>query len=97
MSANNLTERIPKDKLAEVANGFNADTTATQVVQMLADMGIEATEEEAKALLDSLFTKGASLQPLGENSVNTIAGGSYNPFADPGSYDPNVNNTSCYY
>ena len=97
MSASNLIDRIPKDVLAKVANGFGADTTAQQVMQTLADLGIEATEEGAKALLDSLFAKKASLQPLEDGSADAVAGGSYNPYADPGSYDPNWNNTSCYY
>ena len=97
MSEGNLIDRIPKDKLAEVANGFNADTTAQQAMQALADLGVEATEEEARALLDSLFATNASLQPLEDGSVDAVAGGSYNPYADPGYYDPNWNNTSCYY
>ena len=60
-----LFDRIPKNKLAELANGFSADTTAQQAVQALAALGIEATEEEAQALLGSLFVKKGSLKPLG--------------------------------
>ena len=97
MSAGNLIDRIPKDKLAEVANGFDADTTVQQAMQALADLGMEATEEEARALLDSLFAKKTSLQPLGDGAVDAIAGGSYNPFSDIGVYDPYLNNTSCQY
>ena len=97
MSAGNLIDRIPKDKLAEVANGFGVDTSVQQVVRTLADLGIEATEEEAQALLNSLFAKKASLQPLEDGAVDAIAGGSYNPFSDIGYYDPNRNNSSCGY
>ena len=97
MSAGNLIDRIPKDKLAKVANGFNVDTTVQQAVQALANLGIEATEEEAKALLNSLFAKKSSLKPLEDGAVDAVAGGAYNPYADPGYYDPNWNMTSCSY
>ena len=92
-----LIDRIPKDKLAEIVNGFNADTTAQQAVQTLTALGIEATEEEAQALLKSLFAKSTSLQPLEDGVVDAVAGGLYDPFSDVGYYDPNWNNTSCGY
>ena len=96
-----LFDRIPKNKLAELANGFSADTTAQQAVQALAALGIEATEEEAQALLGSLFVKKGSLKPLGDDAADAIAGGGfYGPdgsyYAD-GSYIPTYEVSYCGY
>lgn len=97
MSADNLIDRIPKDMLANIANEFNVETTVQQVVQALADLDIEATEEEAKAFLDSLLAKNSALKPVGDSSVGAIAGGLYDPWTDQSEFDPNASLSNCYY
>ena len=97
MSADNLIDRIPKDMLANIANEFNVETTVQQVVQALADFDIEATGEEAKALLDSLFAKNSTLKPIGDSVVDAIAGGSYDPWTDLSDFDPNASAAYCSY
>ena len=65
-----LVNRIPQGKLNELVNGFAEGATAQQVLDFLGAAGVEATEEEAQALVESLLlndkTRRLSIDELAE-------------------------------
>ena len=65
-----LVNRIPQGKLNELVNGFAEGATAQQVHDFLGAAGVEATEEEAQALVESLLlndkTRRLSIDELAE-------------------------------
>ena len=76
MSANmsELVNRIPQDKMGEILSSFTKDTTAQQVLDSLGAAGVEATEEEAQALLKSLHLSGGK-HKLSRDELEEVAGG----------------------
>ena len=77
--------QIPKDKLSEIVNAFTAETTAQQAIEALAAAGVEASAEEAQALLESLFGEAREGKEIPDETLKTVAGGE----AD---WDPYFNN-----
>ena len=77
--------QIPKDKLSEIVNAFTAETTAQQAIEALAAAGVEASAEEAQALLESLFGEAREGKEIPNETLKTVAGGE----AD---WDPYFNN-----
>ena len=77
MSANlnELIAQIPQDKLAEIANGLAADATAQQAVEALAAAGVRATEEQAQALLETLYGGEDEARGIPDEKLDAVAGG----------------------
>ena len=67
--------RIPGDKLIEIVNSFTASTTGQQMLESLSALGIEASEEEAEALVASLFLKDGEGQVLSDEDLSKVAAG----------------------
>ena len=78
--------QIPKDKLSEIVNAFTAETTAQQAIEALAAAGVEASAEEAQALLESLFGEAGEGKEIPGETLKAVAGGGE---AD---WDPYFNN-----
>lgn len=69
-----LVKRIPQDKLNEIVEGFTNGTTAQEVLDALGSAGVDATEEEAQALVESLLPKDEG-RSLSDEELTMIAGG----------------------
>lgn len=67
--------RIPKDKLSEIVNAFTAETTAQQAIEALAAAGVEASAEEAQALLESLVGEAGEGEEILDEVLEAISGG----------------------
>ena len=74
-SLNEFIAQIPKDKLAEIANGLAADATAQHTVEALAAAGVQATEEQARALLESLYGGEDEAKGIPDEKLDAVAGG----------------------
>lgn len=72
---NELIAQIPQDKLAEIANGLAADATAQQAVEALAAVGVQATGEQAQALLESLYGGENEGKGIPDDMLESVAGG----------------------
>ena len=70
-----VINRIPRDKLTEIVNSFTASTTGQQMLESLSALGIEASEEEAEALVASLLPKDGEGQNLFDDELKKIIGG----------------------
>lgn len=68
-------DRIPQDKLYELANTFTSGTDAQQVLDHLSAADVEVSEEEAQALVASLFPKGAGVNWVSDENLDAVAGG----------------------
>ena len=77
MSANlnELIAQIPQDKIAEIVNGLAANATAQQVKEALATAGVEATEGQAQALLESLYGSDDEGREVSDLDLESVAGG----------------------
>lgn len=69
-----FVSRIPQDKLNEIVEGFTPGTTAEQIIEALGAAGIEASEEEAQALVASLLLKDDAAQ-IPDDDLEKVAGG----------------------
>ena len=67
--------RIPKDKLSEIVNAFTAETTAQQAIEALAAAGVEASAEEAQALLESLVGEAGEGEEILDEVLKAVSGG----------------------
>lgn len=67
--------RIPKDKLSEIVNAFTAETTAQQAIEALAAAGVEASAEEAQALLESLVGEAGEGEEILDEVLEAVSGG----------------------
>lgn len=67
--------RIPKDKLSEIVNAFTAETTAQQAIEALAAAGVEASAEEAQALLESLVGEAREGEEILDEVLEAVSGG----------------------
>ena len=70
-----FTNRIPKDKLSEIVNAFTAETTAQQAIEALAAAGVEASAEEAQALLESLVGEAGEGEEILDEVLKAVSGG----------------------
>ena len=70
-----FTNRIPKDKLSEIVNAFTAETTAQQAIEALAAAGVEASAEEAQALLESLVGEAGEGEEILDEVLKEVSGG----------------------
>ena len=70
-----FVNRIPREKLTEIVDGFTAGTTAQQIIESLSAAGVEASEEEAQALVASLLLKDDEMREIPEDDLEMIAGG----------------------
>lgn len=70
-----FTNRIPKDKLSEIVNAFTAETTAQQAIEALAAAGVEASAEEAQALLESLVGEAGEGEEILDEVLEAVSGG----------------------
>jgi len=82
-----LVNRIPQGKLNELVNGFAEGATAQQVLDFLGAAGVEATEEEAQALVESLLlndkTRRLSIDELAEAAGGKVGNGSWVSLGTP--------------
>ena len=69
-----LVKRIPQDKLNEIVESFTEGTTVQEVLDSLRAAGVEATEEEAQALAESLLLKDEE-RALSDEELKEVAGG----------------------
>lgn len=67
--------QIPKDKLSEIVNAFTAETTAQQAIEALAAAGVEASAEEAQALLESLVGEADEGKEILDEVLKAVSGG----------------------
>ena len=67
--------QIPKDKLSEIVNAFTAETTAQQAIEALAAAGVEASAEEAQALLESLVGEAEEGKEILDEALKAVSGG----------------------
>ena len=67
--------QIPKDKLSEIVNAFTAETTAQQAIEALAAAGVEASAEEAQALLESLVGEAGEGEEILDEALKAVSGG----------------------
>jgi hypothetical protein len=67
--------QIPKDKLSEIVNAFTAETTAQQAIEALAAAGVEASAEEAQALLESLVGEAGEGEEILDEVLEAVSGG----------------------
>lgn len=67
--------QIPKDKLSEIVNAFTAETTAQQAIEALAAAGVEASAEEAQALLESLVGEAGEGEEILDEVLKAVSGG----------------------
>ena len=51
-----LINRIPQEKLNELVNRFTDATTAQEILDFLSSAGIDASDEEARALKETFWT-----------------------------------------
>lgn len=70
-----LISKIPQEKLNELVNTFTIDTTAQEVLELLGSAGVDASEEEAQALIASLRLKDADGREVNDEELKKIAGG----------------------
>ena len=67
--------QLPKDKLSEIVNAFTAETTAQQAIEALAAAGVEASAEEAQALLESLVGEAGEGEEILDEGLKAVSGG----------------------